>query len=111
MHRARVMLQDELVKRTREKTTSSPAYNDAIEWFSRATNEQAFDHGAAQLALAVAALFTTSKALRQTFLEICKHPEIISPLREEVQQATTEHGWTMSALFKMSMLDSVMKEA
>lgn len=32
-------------------------------------------------------------------------------MREEIQQAISECGWTMSALFKMKLLDSVMEES
>ncbi|CAD0114102.1 unnamed protein product [Aureobasidium uvarum] len=111
MKRARTMMRDELDRREAEKATSNSTYNDAIKWLSDAAGKHDVDHGALQLALVVAALFTTSEALRQTFLEICKHPNIISPLRDEIEDAISQHGWSTSALFKMRLLDSVMKEA
>lgn len=108
--RARELLQDEMTRRNAAKA-SGAAYNDTIEWTTAAAGDHKFDQAAVQLGLAVAALFTTSEALRQTILELCKNPETMSELREEIQQVIAEHGWTMSALFKMKLLDSVLKES
>ncbi|KAI5206533.1 hypothetical protein E4T38_03806 [Aureobasidium subglaciale] len=111
MKRARIMITEELRRRKSEETHSTLPYNDTIEWLSAAAGEKPIDLGAMQLALAIAALFTTSEALRQTILEICKHTDIVSPLRNEVEEAIAQHGWTTAALIKMRLMDSVMKEA
>lgn len=110
MRRVRIMLQEEVVRRRAAKS-SGAIYNDAIEWTSAAACDENIDQAALQLGLAVAALFTTSEALRQTVVELCKNTDIIPAVREEIQQAISESGWTMSALFKMKLLDSVMKES
>lgn len=104
------MLREEVV-RTRAAQASDATYNDAIEWISAATGDKDIDQAPLQLGLAIAALFTTSEALRQTVVELCKNTDIIPALREEIQQAISECGWTMSALFKMKLLDSVLKES
>lgn len=117
VEQGRAMLDDELARRDRERQkaqregTALPVYADAIEWVSAAAGDRPVDHGALQLGLGVAALFTTAEALRQTVLEICSHGDLVLPLREEVEQAVHESGWTMNALMKMKLLDSVMKEA
>ena len=106
------MLQEEATRRAAARA-SGVSYDDAIEWTTTAAAAAAgepIDQGAVQLGLAVAAVFTTSEALRQTILELCKNADIIPELRAEIQQAIAESGWTMRALFKMKLLDSVMKE-
>ena len=110
MKQVRVMLREEVVRR-RAAQASDATYNDAIEWISAATGDKDIDQAPLQLGLAIAALFTTSEALRQTIVELCKNTDIIPALREEIQQAISECGWTMSALFKMKLLDSVLKES
>jgi hypothetical protein len=112
MGRVRDILREEAARRRAAKA-SGAIYNDAIEWTSAATatGDKDIDQAALQLGLAIAALFTTSEALRQTILELCKNPDITPALREEIQQAISESGWTMSALFKMKLLDSVLKES
>ena len=110
MKQVRVMLRAEVARRRAAKA-SDATYNDAIEWISAATGDKDIDQAPLQLGLAIAALFTTSEALRQTIVELCKNTDIIPALREEIQQAISECGWTMSALFKMKLLDSVLKES
>ncbi|KAL2067505.1 hypothetical protein VTL71DRAFT_1930 [Oculimacula yallundae] len=110
INRVREMLVAEEAKRESAKK-SGVIYNDAIEWTKAAAGDKPIDQGAIQLGLAVAALFTTSEALRQIILDLCKNQDIVPALREEVQQAIAESGWTMNALFKMKLLDSVMKES
>ena len=117
MSRARDMTKQEVDRRRAMLTKASevgmpaPVHDDGLEWIRQAVNDRDVDHGALQLALAIAALFTTSEALRQTILELCKHQELIPDLREEIQQAVSQLGWTTRALFRMELLDSVMKEA
>lgn len=108
--RTRELLKDEMTRRDAAKA-SGTSYSDTIEWTTAAAGDHKLDQAAVQLGLAVAALFTTSEALRQTILELCKNPETVSELREEIQQVISEHGWTMGALFKMKLLDSVLKES
>ena len=111
MRQVHDMLREEVVRRRAAKA-SGAIYNDAIEWTSAAAGDKKdIDQAALQLGLAIAALFTTSEALRQTIVELCKNTDIIPAMREEIQQAISEFGWNMSALFKMKLLDSVPKES
>lgn len=107
--RIRLMLQEEAVRRDAAKALGA-VYDDAIEWTTAAAGGRHVDHGAVQLGLAVAAIFTTSEALRQTVIELCRNTDAISAVREEVKRAIAESGWSMNAFFKMKLLDSVMKE-
>jgi cytochrome P450 len=65
---------------------------------------------AIQLGLSMAAVVTASELLKQCLVQICTYPALIAPLREEVEQAVAQHGWTGAALAHMQHLDSVIKE-
>ena len=86
-------------------------YEDAITWFDEIAAGRKYDRAGAQLALAISALHTTSEAFRQVLLDVCLHPELLQSMREEMQIAIEESGWTMAALAKMQLVDSVLKES
>lgn len=64
MKQARSMVQEEILIREKERNDSSVTYNDTIEWITAIAGDRIVDHAALQLGFAVAALFTTSEALR-----------------------------------------------
>jgi cytochrome P450 len=117
MKQGRTILDTELERRLIEKQgslevgTNHPLDHNVLEWTTASTKPQVLEPIVLQLGLAVAALFTTSEALRQTILEISKQPKLILELREEINEAISRYGWTAKALFEMRLLDSVMKEA
>ncbi|KAJ5646066.1 cytochrome P450 [Penicillium lividum] len=114
--RARVMIGDVVHRRAEETEVAqrqgrtAPRYNDVISWSSNMSSNE-LPAGDIQLALAMAALFTTSEALRQILIDIAKHPELAAPLRQEITQSISDHGLCQTALQKMILLDSVMKES
>jgi Cytochrome P450 len=87
------------------------SYEDTITWFEETAAGRPYDRAAAQLALAISALHTTSEAFRQVLLDVCLHPNILQPMREEMEAAVRENGWTIATLAKMQLVDSVMKES
>ncbi|UNI22193.1 hypothetical protein JDV02_008104 [Purpureocillium takamizusanense] len=87
-------------------------YNDAIDWFEREkTTSGDYDAAVVQLVLSLAAIHTTTDLLCQTLSDIVEHPEIIQPLRDEAVAVLSKEGWHKSALFKMTLLDAVLKES
>ncbi len=114
---ARRMVQAVLDQREREKAAAlaegctPKKYEDAITWFDEIAAGRPYDRAAAQLALAISALHTTSEAFRQVLLDVCLHPDLVGPMREEMGTAIEQGGWTMTALAKMELVDSVMKES
>jgi cytochrome P450 monooxygenase-2 len=84
--------------------------NDALDWLAAADKENRFDAGYIQLSLSFAAIHTTSDLLSETLLRIAKQPCIVSALREEICQVLKSDGWHKTALYKMKLLDSVLKE-
>ncbi|ATY61274.1 trichothecene C-8 hydroxylase [Cordyceps militaris] len=84
--------------------------NDAMDWFASADPQRFFDAANFQLALSFAAIHTTTDLLSETLLRIAQHPEIVPALRAEIISVYRSHGWEKSALYKMQLLDSTIKE-
>ncbi|OAQ78207.1 cytochrome P450 monooxygenase [Purpureocillium lilacinum] len=98
-------------KKARARGEEPERYDDAIDWFERETTGGHYDAAIVQLVLSLAAIHTTTDLLCQTLGDIVQHPEIIQPLRDEAVAALSKEGWHKSALFKMTLLDSVLKES
>lgn len=113
---ARSILKPVLEKRARDKKEALEAgrpltvYEDTISWMEEIADGRPFDPAAAQLAFAISSIHTTSELLKQTLLDICMHPELIQPLRDEALAAVAESSWVTAGIFKMQLLDSVIKE-
>ncbi|KAJ4154107.1 hypothetical protein LMH87_010570 [Akanthomyces muscarius] len=84
--------------------------NDALDWFATADPKRFFEPVNFQLALSLAAIHTTTDLLSETLLRIAKNPEIIPALREEIVSVYRSDGWEKTALYKMKLLDSTIKE-
>jgi cytochrome P450 len=57
-----------------------------------------------------AGIYATSDLLIGSLVDICRHQDLIEPLRQEIRTCISEGGWTPASLFKMKLLDSCMKE-
>jgi cytochrome P450 len=68
-----------------------------------------FEPGDVQLALAMAALVTTTEVLRQVLIEIARRPEYVEPLRDEIEGAIVDDKITAASLASLQLLDSFMK--
>ncbi|PVI06338.1 cytochrome P450 [Periconia macrospinosa] len=121
--RARAIMNDVLQKRREEvklaklQGREGPEYNDALAWIQAASsgNEHAKtpepEAGDFQLALAMAALFTTTEAFRQVLIHLAAKPDVVEALRSEVSKQIEQHGISVAATNNMVLLDSVMKES
>ena len=94
----------------RQRSEQTQRYEDAITWMNEAAAGRKYDVVGAQLGLAMAANVTTAELLKQTLISICSQPELISPLRAELDTAIADHSWSAAGLFNMRLLDSVIKE-
>ena len=43
--------------------------------------------------------------------DLCRNPEIIGELRQEITKALRDGGWKKTSLYNMKLLDSVIKES
>ncbi|KAE9566865.1 Cytochrome P450 monooygenase 1 [Colletotrichum fructicola] len=87
------------------------ARNDAVEWFEQMAKGRNYDAATVQIALAMAAVHTTTDLLSQTLYDIMQHPEIVTALREEIATVISQEGWEKTALYKLKLMDSVIKES
>ncbi|PSN61609.1 cytochrome P450 monooxygenase [Corynespora cassiicola Philippines] len=84
-------------------------FNDSLEWFERNASAS-YDPVAMQLFLSLVAIHSTTDLISQFMVDVARNPEIIAPLKEEILGVLGTEGWTKSALFKMKLLDSALKE-
>jgi len=57
------------------------------------------------------AIHTTTMTLTSVLYDLATHPEHVQPMREEVEAALQEGGWTPAAIGKLSKVDSFVKES
>lgn len=48
--------------------------------------------------------------ITQTIFDLAQHQEIIEPLRKEIVTVLSESGWKKTSLYKLKLMDSVVKE-
>jgi hypothetical protein len=114
--KVRSIMQPVLDARAREKKAAAeqgrpiPTYDDAIEWAEQESAKSKYDPAIYQLALAGAALHTTTDLVTQLLLDIIPRPELIAALRTEMIDVLGCEGWAKTSLYNLKLMDSVMKE-
>jgi hypothetical protein len=88
-----------------------PQTEDTIGWMYEVARGKDVDYVAGQLSLTVAAVHTTSAALTFALIDLCKSPQAVAPLREEIVAVISKHGWTKAALQKLRLMDSFLNES
>ncbi|KAI0640078.1 cytochrome P450 [Trametes polyzona] len=58
-----------------------------------------------------AAIHTSSSSITHAIYHLAERPELLQPLREEIEPLVNEEGWTKNAMGKMWKLDSFMRES
>ncbi|KAH6968952.1 cytochrome P450 [Fusarium avenaceum] len=84
-------------------------FNDSIEWFEKEYSKH--DPAICQIGISLVAYHTTSDLLMETLFNLCQHPELLKPLREEIVNVLSEEGWKKSSLNNLKLMDSVVKES
>ncbi|KAK7418725.1 hypothetical protein QQX98_003743 [Neonectria punicea] len=115
---ARSLIHPLLEKRRIEKAESAQRgekveYNDAIEWLEQTAQDKKvyYDPACAQLSLSVAAIHSTTDFFTQVMFDIANSPDLVEPLRKEVISVLGESGWSKHSLYKLKLMDSVLKES
>lgn len=72
-----ILEEREAAKKAAEAEGRNCQNHDAIEWIEEAAIGRPFDAAAAQLALAMAVLHTTTELTKQAILDILWHPELM----------------------------------
>lgn len=86
-------------------------HTDAIQWLAELSKGGDYDAAMAQLNLSLAAIHTTGDMLTQVIYDLCMHPELIQPLREEAITVLGTGGWKRTSLYNLKLMDSVIKES
>lgn len=99
--------------RRREKAAPGSAlqYNDALEWFEQVFDGDEYNAASFQLALSTAAVHSTADLLTQVLFDLIEHPDLVDNLRKEIVSVISETGWKKTAMFKLRLMDSVLKES
>jgi cytochrome P450 len=87
---------------------------DMLMWLmSEAKGVERSLEGVARRLLLVnfAAIHTTSLMFTQVLYQLLAHPEYIEPLRQEVDAAIKDEGWTKAGIDKMHKMDSFIRES
>lgn len=56
-------------------------------------------------------LRTSAQTSTDTLFDLAARPEYIAPLRAEIEEVISRHGWTKDAMARLVKLDSFMKES
>ncbi|KAJ5192838.1 hypothetical protein N7449_008980 [Penicillium cf. viridicatum] len=89
----------------------APDGQDTISWMDELADGVDCDVPCGQLILSVVALHTTTELLTQALFDLCHHPELTQPLREEVISVVGDKPLTKAVLFKLRLMDSFLKES
>lgn len=115
---ARKIIEPEIAerkKKIREANKSGkavPRSSDALEWMDVQAGEKPIDKVLMQLLMGLVSIHTTSGTTLGLMYDIVSHPEYIESLRKEaVEVLQEEGGWTKTALYKMKLMDSCLKES
>lgn len=89
----------------------APKSADAIGWMHEISRGRQVNYVHGQLFLSFAAIHTTTETITGCLFDICYYPQIVQPLREEIIQVLGQEGWSRTALHKLKLMDSFMKES
>jgi len=109
----RPLVEERLTKLEELGETWDDAPNDMLMWLmSEAKGVERSPEGLARRLLLVnfAAINATSLMVSQVLCRLISNPEYIEPLRQEVEAAVADEGWTKVGMDKMRKIDSFLRE-
>ncbi|KAH8802426.1 cytochrome P450 monooxygenase [Xylogone sp. PMI_703] len=117
LSKANNMINQIIMQRRQRRTAAalekvpSEQPRDTMDWLEEIAQGRDYHPAIPQLMLALATVHTTSDLLTQVLIDLCQHKELFQPLREEIRMILQTDGWKRSSLYKMKLLDSVIKES
>jgi hypothetical protein len=94
------------------KEGRAPELNhNAMQWMEEIANGRPYDPAIMQLGLATAAILTSSDMLTQAIFDLCGKEELIQELRDEIVTVMREEGVKKTAMYKLQLMDSFLKES
>lgn len=116
--RARELIEPEVEKRRKARAEAlaagkePPKAMDSLAWLDEVAAGRPFDVALAQLLLSVAATHTSVRTIVALMYDLVENPHYIDLLREEIKEVLkADGGWNKNSLYKMKLMDSVMKES
>ncbi|KAH9972310.1 cytochrome P450 [Lactifluus volemus] len=109
----RPLVEERLAKMEEVGASWNNAPDDMLMWLmSKAKGSERSLEGLARRMLVVnfAAINNTSRAFTRVFYRLLGNPEYLVPLRQEVEAAIAEEGWTKAAMDKLPKMDSFLHE-
>jgi cytochrome P450 len=88
-----------------------PLYNDAMDWLEQVAKGRSYDPAAIQLTFSLTAIHTTTDMMTQAVYDLCERPELIDELRKEVVSVISSDGLKRTAMYKLQLMDSFLKES
>ncbi|KAI8948489.1 cytochrome P450 [Xylaria longipes] len=88
-----------------------PKVADTIGWMYDVAKGQDLDFVSGQLGLTMAAIHTTTESVCRALLDLCKYPEILQQLRDEIIEVVGREGWAKTTLYQLRLMDSFLKES
>lgn len=118
--RAREIIEEKLAARREFRETEGglggrsdgDQQDNALDWFQSQHQRLGGEYNPVltQLMLSLAAIHTTADLVTQVVLDLATHRELMDPLRRETVEALDGRPIDKTAIQKMKLLDSVMKE-
>ncbi|KAI1819186.1 cytochrome P450 [Xylaria intraflava] len=84
---------------------------NALEWMYDLTKGKDVDFASAQLLLVVLAVDSPAQGVSRALMDICKYPDIVQQLREEIIDVIGKDGWTKTTFQRLKLMDSFLKES
>ncbi len=101
-----------LAKATRKEQGLEPEeYLDAMEWMDQSAAGRPYDPTISQIMMAIAANFSGSDSLTTVLVFLCEQPELVADMRKEIIAVMKENKWNKSSIYKLRLMDSVLKES
>lgn len=103
------MLEERREVKDSEATTER--FNDAMQWMEDVAKGRPYDPAVSQMSFSLAAIHTTSDLLTQVIYDLCGKEDLVQALRDELIAVISEDGWKKQTLYKLKLMDSVLKES
>lgn len=107
-----VLEQRKLDKQKRVSQGLKPEeYTDTMEWSEQVANGRPYDAAAVQIMLAIVGGHTMADGFSQILYDLCDQPQLVEDLRKEIVSVMGQGEWSKSSVYRLKLLDSVMKES
>ncbi|EIW64154.1 cytochrome P450 [Trametes versicolor FP-101664 SS1] len=88
--------------------------NDMLQWIMEAAATRDSSVKAIverMLVVNFVAIHTSSNSVTHALYDLAERPELLKPLREEIEPLVKDEGWTKNSMAKMWKLDSFLRES